>query len=186
LRYKTHIVSSLTLGAGLSILTNYPFHIGYVLGISFGSLLPDIDEPNSYIGRRSFGISTYVKSKYGHRGITHSLFVWSLVTIVCLLFANPFSIGISLGYIFHLAGDFFSVRSIPVFAPFNNKRPKFPFPYKTGSIVEDIILYVFTFLLFYFVFILGRLHIFLAESTAVLISSTIHLVIEIMKEINSN
>lgn len=74
LRYKTHIVSSLSFGAGFSILFQYPFHIGYVLGVSFGSLLPNIDEPNSFIGRRSFGIAKRIKGKYGHRGITHSFF----------------------------------------------------------------------------------------------------------------
>ncbi|KAB2332615.1 metal-dependent hydrolase [Bacillus mesophilum] len=65
MRYKTHIVSSLTAGAGLAIMLNYPFHIGYVIGLCFGSLLPDIDEPRSFIGRRSFGLSKYVKQKYG-------------------------------------------------------------------------------------------------------------------------
>lgn len=185
MRYKTHIVSSLTLGAGISILINYPFHIGYVIGISFGSLLPDIDEPNSYIGRRSFGLASYINKKYGHRGITHSLFAWSFVSIICLLYPIPLTLGVSLGYLFHLVGDFFSVRSIPIFAPLNNKRPKLPFSYKTGSIVEEILLYIFTITLFYFVFILGRLHIFLIQSTAELISSTMRLFIEVVRFLNS-
>lgn len=182
LRYKTHIVSSLTLGAGLSIIFNYPFHIGYVAGIGFGSLLPDIDEPNSFIGRRSFGIANIVKQKYGHRGITHSLFAWFLVTIVCLFYPSPLTIGILLGYLFHLLGDFFSVRSIPILAPFIKDRPKLPFAYKTGSLTEDILFLMFTFLLFYFVFILGNLHISFIESTVEFLVSTIHFILDLLKK----
>ncbi len=185
LRYKTHIVSSLTLGAGLSIIFSYPFHIAYVIGISFGSLLPDIDEPKSFIGRRSFGIANYVKNRYGHRGVTHSLFAWMLVSLIFLIYPSPLTVGIALGYFFHLMGDFFSVRSIPVFAPFNTDDAKPPFTYKTGSLTEDILLYIFTFLLFYFVFILGELHIYLIQSAAELIVSIIHILFELLHMINS-
>lgn len=185
LRYKTHIVSSLTLGAGLSIILSYPFHIAYVIGISFGSLLPDIDEPKSFIGRRSFGIANYVKNRYGHRGVTHSIFAWILVSLISFIYLSPLTVGISLGYFFHLLGDFFSVRSIPVLAPFNTDYAKPPFAYKTGSLTEDILLYIFTFLLFYFVFILGQLHIYLVQSTAELIVSTVHILFELLHIINS-
>ncbi|MEH6949409.1 metal-dependent hydrolase [Bacillus sp. JJ634] len=185
MRYKTHIVSSLTLGAGLSIFFNYPFHIGYVAGISLGSLLPDIDEPNSFIGRRSFGIAAFVKQKCGHRGITHGIFAWLVVSMVCLIFPSPLTIGISMGYLFHLIGDFFSVRSIPILTPINNYRPKLPISYKTGSWTEDILFFIFTFLLLYLVFIIGNLHISLIQSTADLIVSSIRALIELLKLLTS-
>ncbi|WP_396388742.1 metal-dependent hydrolase [Cytobacillus firmus] len=178
-------MSSLTLGAGVSILVQYPFHIGYVIGLTFGSLLPDIDEPNSYIGKRSFGLASYVKRKYGHRGITHSLFIWSLLSLICSFYPSPFTIGISLGYIFHLIGDFFSILSIPLFAPFSNYRPKIPFSYKTGSRTETLLLYIFTLILFYFVFILGKLHIFLIYSIGEFSGSVIRSLIELIYAIIS-
>lgn len=184
LRYKTHIVSSLTAGAGLSIMLNYPFHIGYVIGICFGSLLPDIDEPRSFIGRRSFGLSKYVKQRYGHRGITHSLFAWMLVSFVFLIYPSFLTVGISLGYLFHLIGDLFSVRSIPILAPFKPVRPNLPFTYKTGSFTEDILLYIFTFLLFYFVFVFGKLYPYLIQSTVELVSSIIYILMDYLKTIS--
>lgn len=180
MRYKTHIVSSLTLGAGLSIIFGYPFHIAYVMGISFGSLLPDIDAPKSYIGRRSFGIANYVNSKYGHRGVTHSLFAWMLISLLFIIYPSPLTLGISLGYFFHLLGDFFSVRSIPVLAPFNTDYARPPFTYKTGSLTEGILLYIFTFLLLYFIFILGGLHIYLIQSTVELVVSIFHILIDLL------
>ncbi|WP_175615811.1 metal-dependent hydrolase [Piscibacillus halophilus] len=179
MRYKTHIVSSLTLGVGLSIIFNYPFHFAYVIGISFGSLLPDIDEPKSYIGRRSFGIAKYVNDKYGHRGITHSLFAWVFISLIYVIYPSPLSLGISLGYLFHLLGDLFSIRSIPFLAPFSTHYFKLPFTYRTGSITEDILLYIFIFLLLYFVFILGELHIYLIQSTVESIVSFIRILIEL-------
>ncbi|WP_282154488.1 metal-dependent hydrolase [Cytobacillus gottheilii] len=185
MRYKTHIVSSLTAGAGLAIMLNYPFHIGYVIGICFGSLLPDIDEPRSFIGRRSFGLSKYVKQKYGHRGITHSLFAWMLVSFVFLIYPSFLTVGISLGYLFHIIGDLFSVRSIPILAPFTPVRPNLPFTYKTGSITEDILLYIFTFLFFYFVFVYGKLYPFLIQSTVELVSSIIHILMDYLKTISN-
>ncbi len=185
LRYKTHIVSSLTLGAGISIVFHYPFHIGYVLGITFGSLLPDIDEPRSFIGRRSFGIASYVNETFGHRGMTHSLFAWGIVSLFCLLSLTPFTVGISLGYLFHLLGDFFSIRSIQLFIPFHPFRPKLPLSYKTGSLSEDILFYIFTILLVYFVFILGRLHQYLILSSAELLSKIIHILVEMIKGVST-
>lgn len=175
MRYKTHIVTSLSLGAGLSIVFHYPFHILYVLGISFGSLLPDIDEPKSFIGRRSFGIAQVFKRNFGHRGLTHSLVAWVIISIFLLIYPTPLTLGISIGYLFHILGDLFSTSSVPIFAPIDNRRPKSPFVYKVGNRSENFILYIFTFVLVYFVFIGGELHYCLIESTAELVMNIFQL-----------
>lgn len=186
MRYKTHIVSSLTLGASVSIVFHYPFHIGYVLGIIFGSLLPDIDEPNSYIGRRSFGISKIIHKNYGHRGVIHSIFAWCILTILCSIIPSPFTIGVSLGYLFHLTGDFFSIRSIPLFAPFSKESYKFPIRYRTGSKFEDILFYFFSIMLIYLVFILGKLHPYLLKTAVELLIVLIEIGEQILRFIISS
>src|SRR4051812_14632718 len=38
----------------------------------FGALLPDIDHPQSWVGRRIRPVSTALAAALGHRGITHS------------------------------------------------------------------------------------------------------------------
>ena len=38
-----------------------------------GSIFPDIDEPQSKIGRKTLGASNLIKTFFGHRGLTHSL-----------------------------------------------------------------------------------------------------------------
>src|SRR5690349_13307896 len=129
--YKTHLSTSIALGAGIAKLVAFPFTIGYLSGIALGSLLPDIDEPRSFIGKKSLGISEVINQKYGHRGLTHSLFIWAIITIILLLIPNHFFIGLSLGYLFHIAGDYFSKSGLPLLLPFNTKRLKFPlFTYK--------------------------------------------------------
>ncbi|SDL95007.1 inner membrane protein [Bacillus sp. OK048] len=140
--YKTHLATSIAVGAGLATVISFPFTVWYLGGISLGSLLPDIDEPRSFIGRKSFGLADIVNKWYGHRGATHSLFAWSLLTILICFFNSPFTLGLSLGYLFHIAGDYFSRSGVPLFMPITKKRFKFFLTYKTSSTDELIIFYV--------------------------------------------
>jgi inner membrane protein len=158
LRYKTHIASSLAVGAGIANVIAIPFSIGYVAGLTLGSLLPDIDEPNSYLGRRSLGISYLIHKKLGHRGLTHSLAAWIVFSVYCCISPNSFTLGLSMGYLFHIIGDFFSVTSVPLLSPFHEFRPQnMLFSYKTGSFVEEIIKFASIFILLIFI-IKGELY----------------------------
>jgi inner membrane protein len=172
--YKTHLVTSITIGAGIAKLVSFPFTIGYLSGIALGSLLPDIDEPNSYIGRRSFGLSTVINEKYGHRGITHSIPCWAVLTIILLLFPNNFFIGICIGYFLHIIEDYFSKSGVPLFLPINSKRKKFPlFTYRTSSPEETIV--------FYASIPIGLLFILNEEMLTPLTESTANLIVTLIK-----
>ena len=46
--------------------------VGLGLAVA-GSLLPDIDHPKSWAGRRLRPVSTLIAAVFGHRGVTHSL-----------------------------------------------------------------------------------------------------------------
>jgi len=171
MEYKTHIATSVTIAAGLSKFFSIPFTIGYLTGVTLGSLLPDIDEPNSYIGRRSFGIAYLVKRKFGHRGFTHSLLCWLIVTVYCSIFPSLFTVGISLGYLFHILGDLFSVQGVPLFSPIQETRQKLPtfMTYRTSSITEFYILIV-SFIIMVFIILDERLVNELISSTASLVN----------------
>ncbi|USK75913.1 metal-dependent hydrolase [Peribacillus frigoritolerans] len=141
--YKTHLATSIALSSALVSTVSYPFTISFLAGVSLGSLLPDIDEPKSFIGRRSFGLAVIIKRKFGHRGITHSLSMWvGLLFFLLLLVPNPFTLGIALGYFFHILGDYFSVSGVPLFSPIDNVRRKSPLTYKTSGKAETVIYYV--------------------------------------------
>ncbi|WP_336770133.1 metal-dependent hydrolase [Bacillus bombysepticus] len=176
MRYNTHMVSSLTMGVGLTMVTDIPLSIGFAAGVLIGSLLPDIDEPKSFIGKRSFGISKLVNWMFGHRGFTHSLFAVLPLFLIYLFIKNPevvvswfganirteffrdlvqniavpaivnFWLGISFGYLFHLVGDFFSKSGIPLFLPITKKRYKIPI-YVTGKKSEQVVFVICSILL---------------------------------------
>jgi inner membrane protein len=79
-----------------------------------GSLLPDIDHPKSWVGRRTRPISTAIASTFSHRGITHSaIAVIGLTTL--LLHAGYRRAGVSaliVGYLSHLAADMLTPQGL--------------------------------------------------------------------------
>lgn len=157
MRYKTHLLTSTTITLALTEYTNLEPNILLFGGVLIGSLLPDIDEENSFIGKRSLGISSIVHSIFGHRGFTHSLLAALLVFLPYFFWEYTFLLGLSLGYLLHIIGDFFSVSGVPLFWFFSKKtkaRIKIPL-YQTDHWTEKIIFFVslcFFFFLIYRIF----------------------------------
>ncbi|RPF52169.1 metal-dependent hydrolase [Aquisalibacillus elongatus] len=141
---KTHIITSLTIAAAVSKYAAIPFTAGYIAGAALGSVLPDLDKKDSFIGKRSFGLSRVVQLLFGHRGFTHSLFCWVLISIICLYYPSPFTYGLSIGYIGHIMGDFFSNRGVPLLYPILKKplNPSHFITYRTGGTSETFILVI--------------------------------------------
>ena len=89
MNYRTHQIGGVCTGIAVGrILAPAPynneslFFIGIVtVASAFGSLLPDIDEPNSKIGQKVKIISGLIKSTFGHRGLMHSLLMTVLLFI---------------------------------------------------------------------------------------------------------
>jgi len=110
------------------------------LGLAvLGGLLPDIDHPKSWVGRRLRPVSDLVAGLFGHRGITHSL----LAVLACgwLLrqgalparWAEPLVIG----YVSHLAGDLLTPAGLRLLWPI---RGTWALPLcRTGSAMEPLV-----------------------------------------------
>ncbi|HEH5010701.1 TPA: metal-dependent hydrolase [Campylobacter coli] len=116
--------------------------VAFYGAVYFGSLFPDIDEPNSKIGRRFVGVSNLLNAVFGHRGFTHSLAFIVLLGIVTgfLLTLDsvhsylasmkveslnaPFYVfwGFIFGNILHLLGDSMTKSGIPLLMPFSQKK----------------------------------------------------------------
>lgn len=158
----THVV----LGVGAALILarhetawSAPQVAYLVAGSVIGSLLPDIDHPKSWIGRRLWMISVPLSARVGHRGVTHSLVAWLGLSLVAVLVswyvAHPWfgaslpwisdsmrydaipliASGLLLGYALHLLADFFSNSGIPLFWPIK-RRVASPVTIKTGGILE--------------------------------------------------
>lgn len=112
--------------------------VSLVLALA-GSLLPDIDHPASWIGRRSRPVSTAISRVFGHRGVTHSAL--AAVALVILLNHRGYSHAIvsaaAVGYLSHLAADMLSPAGLRLAWPL---RWTWAVPvYKTGSASEAIV-----------------------------------------------
>ncbi|MBX7490671.1 metal-dependent hydrolase [Helicobacter turcicus] len=167
---KTHIAFALGIGAfvavGFSVLTNTPLSLKelnvFYGGVTLGALLPDIDEPNSTIGKKTLGISNAIKALFGHRGLTHSItFIVGLGILLLVLSAfgaemlsgiplvsgfvkglddavlEVFIFGILFGCVLHLMGDMLTPSGVPLLLPFSTRNfhltPTF-LRFKTGGI----------------------------------------------------
>jgi inner membrane protein len=104
-----------------------------------GALLPDIDHPKSWVGRRARLISHPLAALIGHRGFTHSI----LAVITCGLLLRWRGLGravvdpLVVGYLSHLAADLLTSSGLRLAWPL---RRRFAIPLcKTGSPGELVI-----------------------------------------------
>lgn len=141
MRYYTHITTSLStvilLGESLPVNVSITSSIA-LTGLIIGSVLPDIDESKSWIGRRVPIISSTIKTLFGHRSITHSGVILALMVAFMFHFSHEFLLGLFLGITLHIIADFFSVAGIPLLYPFSKKRSQIGL-YRTGTWSEMII-----------------------------------------------
>ena len=104
-----------------------------------GSLLPDIDHPASWVGRRLRVIARPMVALIGHRGVTHSV----VAVLACLLLLRwqGFSRGVIdplvIGYLSHLAADLLTSSGLRLAWPLR-QRQAIPLC-RTGSLNESII-----------------------------------------------
>jgi inner membrane protein len=113
-----------------------PLYLGLVVA---GSLLPDIDHPKSWVGRRTRPVSTAIAATFSHRGITHSaIAVIGLATL--LVHAGYHRGGVSalvIGYLSHLAADMLTPKGLRLAWPL---RRTWGVPLcRTGSGMEPVI-----------------------------------------------
>lgn len=76
-----------------------------------GSLVPDIDSPNSAIGSSLPHLSLWINRKFEHRTVTHDLLLWTIVAVICSIIF-PLSLGFWYGYLGHLLIDAFTTSGI--------------------------------------------------------------------------
>jgi len=88
----------------LGLSATAPACLGLALA---GALLPDIDHPKSWIGKRLRPLSSVVASAFGHRGVTHSALALVACTWCLLRTGAPHWIvtPLAVGYLSHLAAD---------------------------------------------------------------------------------
>ncbi len=138
---KSHAITGLATWVVVAPLLHAPSLSPPCLLLALlGSLLPDIDHPASWVGRRAKPVSTVISRLFGHRGITHSALM--AVVLAALLSRRGYSeasvAAVSVGYLSHLAADMLSSAGL---------RLAWPLPgtwalpvYRTGTASELVTL----------------------------------------------
>lgn len=109
---------------------------------AFGALLPDIDHPQSVVGRLFFFLSQPLNSHFGHRNLIHSFIIWSPLFLAGLLIHSSVVMWFALGAWSHILLDCWNVSGTKAFIPFSKKTVvifKREWRILTGSIQEIII-----------------------------------------------
>ncbi|MCM3716616.1 metal-dependent hydrolase [Alkalihalobacillus oceani] len=142
---STHQLTGLLFGlAAISLFQLFPPSFGnlteagvFFVLVLFGSLLPDMDTPKSRLGAKVPLISYPLFWLFGHRTWSHSL-LFVIITAVTgflvglvLHFPYYISLGISIGVLSHVIGDYFFDGGVPLFHPLSKRRYKFLITAKT-------------------------------------------------------
>lgn len=130
MNYKTHVNGGALVGLYISsqIPNNHILPTSIFLGGTLiGSLLPDIDHKNSYIGQKVKGVSKAINKLAGHRKLFHAPLVYFFLysIIIGMLTQKLYLagvIGLFCGILSHLILDSLTIGGLPWFYPFSKTR----------------------------------------------------------------
>lgn len=144
---KIHLGLGIFIGISSTVALNTSMIDGclFVASTMIGSLLPDIDLPNSKISQKIPIIPTLINKCFGHRGFIHSPSFLLLTTILIHQLLSHFNYhmpfifaGFMIGYLAHLLQDMFTKGGIPLFSPFSRRRYSLSFN-RSGSSIDYIL-----------------------------------------------
>jgi inner membrane protein len=131
----SHVVVGGALWAGVAYATGQPTEPTALGLAALGSLLPDIDHPGSWAGKRMALISIPLAALIGHRGLTHSLLAIAVFALLlALLGPDHLAAPLAVGYLSHLLADSLTLSGVPLLWP--SKRPFGLRLIRTGSLPE--------------------------------------------------
>jgi len=133
--FRTHLAFGLLIG--LLFIEFLSLNYLWLILVLFFSVVVDIDEYKSKVGKKVKFLSFFIKLLFKHRGLVHSLFIPLVLWFGLFLFGYSLvGIVILVGYSCHLFLDMLNVSGIRLFYPLNFKIKGFV---KTGSMLENLI-----------------------------------------------
>lgn len=113
MQYRTHLATSLVVSLPIMATTD-TLTVASITAVGLGAVFPDIDEPHSWIGCRTRGISDFLNKVFGHRGITHSLLGILIVFLTIVLMVNLSEFRALTGLFFSWATPYTSLKTVLV------------------------------------------------------------------------
>ncbi len=108
---RTHLLFGLLLGV-LAVFF-FDVNLWFFAAVLLGSLVPDLDEQRSILGRR-VRIFSWL---FEHRGICHSIFFWALFALLFFVVLGDLDVflGFTIGFASHLLLDSLTRQGIVLF-----------------------------------------------------------------------
>ena len=137
---RSHVLLGASAWIAAAPFAGLPALDPVLLGLAVaGALLPDVDHPRSWVGRRARPLSAVLAGALGHRGVTHSL----LAVGVCAWGASAKGAPgwtvepLAVGYLSHLAADMLTPAGLRLLWPL---RGTWALPIcRTGSFAESVV-----------------------------------------------
>ena len=137
--FRTHVAFGFLVGLFLLQMWSPNNQILFMIMVLLGSALPDIDHPESKVGKRV----KIIGFLFEHRGFFHSIFAALILYLVLLSFSSfaAYSVyitGLVMGYLSHILIDAITKEGIMPFHPLSRFRLNGFI--RTGKVLEYIIL----------------------------------------------
>ena len=145
---RTHAMTAITVWLAGDILTRvsdsgHPYAVTLAgAAIAWGSaIVPDIDTPDSRLGRRLPRLSSAISAVCGgHRGATHwavTALMIGAVTGLLAWYLDPslwwVGLAVTTGWGVHLAGDCCTYRGVPLWGPVSRAPVRLPYGWRIAS-----------------------------------------------------
>ena len=139
---RTHAAFGFLVGLISLKYLNVPNQYIFMAIVCFASIIADIDNSNSKIGRRLHTVSWPIEKIFGHRNLFHSIFPLIAIAVIFfyLLGWNVAGAALLIGYGSHLFMDMFTHMGIGLFHPIHNKR--ITGFIKTGGLTEHLLFFL--------------------------------------------
>ena len=119
--------------------------------VAIASLLPDVDEPGSFMGRKLWFLAWPIKilGKFipmlRHRAATHYIIIPMSLAIFASLSNNLIIVAVAIGWFAHTIGDMLTVSGIkgyfyPMFPSSRIRLLPEHIAFKTGGIAEQLLI----------------------------------------------
>ena len=142
-----HILLATAVVGIVEYIFHIPVNVYFLIGVSLGAVLPDIDEPKSLIGRKLAPLAFILRLfNLKHRTLSHSIIFALLFLIPGLFLPYPYNaivLGVGTGAVLHCVGDLLTISGLKYFLyPFKTELHLLPekMRFRTGGLVEQVLI----------------------------------------------
>tara|TARA_Y100000034_G_C6757243_1_gene337001 strand:- start:371 stop:826 length:456 start_codon:yes stop_codon:yes gene_type:complete len=136
--FKTHIVVALFIGVLLIELLNPIYPLLFLAVLCLAAAVPDIDAPQSKIGKKVGFFSKIISFTLGHRGVMHSLYFPAAFLLFSIFLGFPLiGYAFAMGYTIHLLTDMLTKDGVHLLYPFFHVKGFI----STGGIWETVVFF---------------------------------------------